>query len=211
VANLTRVVIISNENWVVPAALDDRRFAVFKVGNGRKKDKKFFRSMREGMEAGGYAHLLRYLLDFDLSGVDVDEAPNTQGLVDQKLASLRGPERWLADVLAAGEISGGTFGAVGWDEDGLTIAKTQAHEHYVNRSKRNYGEFRPVDDSHFWPMITAMIPQVKLPRLWEKDGARKVQVRKAVFPPLEECRKAFAATLGGVVNWNEPEEVDIFG
>jgi len=210
VANLTRIAILGNEDWIVPTSQDERRFAVFNVGDGRRQDRKFFQDMREGMEAGGYAHLLRYLLDFDLAGVEVNEAPNTQGLVDQKLASLRGPERWLADVLAAGEISGGVFGAQKWDEDGLIIAKAAAYDHYVMKSKRNYGEFRPVDDSHFWPMVQALV-KVGLPRLWETDGNRKVQVRKAVFPPLKEARKAFAAALGGVVNWNDQEDPDIFG
>jgi hypothetical protein len=54
VANKTRVVIIGNEDWLIPASHDERRFAFFDVGDGRKQDRAFFQSMREGMEAGGY-------------------------------------------------------------------------------------------------------------------------------------------------------------
>lgn len=75
VANLTRVAIIGNEDWLIPASFDEHRFAVFNIGEGRIQDRGFFKGMREGMEQGGYAHLLRYLMDFDLSTVDLNYAP----------------------------------------------------------------------------------------------------------------------------------------
>src|SRR5690606_13114237 len=64
VENCTRIVIIGNEEWLVPSSHDERRFAVFHVGDGRKQDRAFFQAMREGMERGGYRLLLRYLLDY---------------------------------------------------------------------------------------------------------------------------------------------------
>ncbi|NDB68798.1 MAG: hypothetical protein EB015_12495, partial [Methylocystaceae bacterium] len=83
VSNLTRVCIIGNEEWLVPASQDERRFAVFNVGEGRRQDREFFKEMRVGMEKGGYANLLRFLMDYDISEFDVNEAPLTQGLIDQ--------------------------------------------------------------------------------------------------------------------------------
>ena len=100
VDNLTRVCIIGNEKWVVPATEDERRFAVFNVGDGRRQDRDFFLSMRLGMERGGYSHLLRYLMDFDLSVMDVNAAPATQGLLDQKHASLEPVQEWWFDCVA---------------------------------------------------------------------------------------------------------------
>ena len=87
VDNKTRVVIIGNEEWLVPATADERRWAVFDVGEGRKQDRKFFEDMRVGMEQGGYAHLLRFLLDYNITA-DVNAAPHTQALADQKIESL---------------------------------------------------------------------------------------------------------------------------
>jgi hypothetical protein len=112
VDNLTRVAIIGNEKWLVPATQDERRFAVFNVGEGRKQDREFFHSMRVGLEQGGYAHLLRFLLDFDISGLDINEAPATQGLIDQKHASLEPVQEWWLDCLESGELLGGEFSGV---------------------------------------------------------------------------------------------------
>jgi hypothetical protein len=113
VANLTRIAIIGNEDWLVPASADERRFAVFDVGDGRKRDKQFFLSMREGMESGGYALLLRYLLDFDLTGIDVNEAPETAALLDQKIASLDPVYQWWYDCLREDRLIGSTFDSPG--------------------------------------------------------------------------------------------------
>jgi hypothetical protein len=107
--NLSRVVIIGNEDWLVPASEDERRFAVFDVGNGRKQDRQFFHDMRVGMEQGGYAHLLKFLQDFDISAIDVNAAPATTGLTDQKLHSLEPLARWWHDCLANNELLGSGF------------------------------------------------------------------------------------------------------
>lgn len=106
VDNLTRVAIIGNEKWLVPATQDERRFAVFNVGNGRKQDRKFFESMRFGLEKGGYGHLLRFLLDMDIRGIDVNAAPSTQGLIDQKHASLDTVQEWWLDCLSSNQLVG---------------------------------------------------------------------------------------------------------
>src|SRR5262249_45615909 len=47
VANLVRIFILGNESWVVPASHDERRYAVFDVGDRNKQDTKFFTQMRE--------------------------------------------------------------------------------------------------------------------------------------------------------------------
>ena len=106
VANKTRVVIIGNEDWLVPASHDERRFAVFTVGDGRKQDRAFFQDMRVGMEVDGYPHLLRYLLDYDLSGIDLNAAPATHGLSEQKHHTLDPFHQWWFDCLEEGALIG---------------------------------------------------------------------------------------------------------
>lgn len=106
VANLSRIAIIGNETWLVPATEDERRFAVFDVGNARKGDKAYFDALFGAMEKGGYAQLLRYLLDFDLTGIDVNVAPNTSGLIKQKIASLRMELEWWHECLSMNMLAG---------------------------------------------------------------------------------------------------------
>lgn len=109
VDNLTRVAIIGNEKWLVPTSTDERRFAVFAVNDNRRQDRDFFLAMREGMEAGGYACLLKYLLDYDLTGIDVNAAPQTKGLMEQKHASLDVVEEWWHDCLTSDQLHGSGF------------------------------------------------------------------------------------------------------
>jgi hypothetical protein len=106
VDNLTRCIVLGNEDWLVPATHDERRFAVFSVSGGRRKDRQFFESMRKDMESGGYRLLLTYLMEYDMKGIDLNDAPMTQGLIDQKHASLEPFAQWWLSCLMEGELLG---------------------------------------------------------------------------------------------------------
>ena len=109
VENLLRLVIIGNEAWLVPASQDERRFAVFCVGEGNKQDRKFFHDMRTLLEKDGYPHLLRYLLDYDLTDIDVNQAPNNKALAMQKRHSASPVEQWWMDCLYENQLCGAGF------------------------------------------------------------------------------------------------------
>lgn len=114
VDNLTRLAILGNEKWIVPASDDDRRYAVYAVGNGRKQDIKFFTDMREGMEQGGYKLLLQQLMNIDLRGFEINRAPASHALTEQKLASLEPFGQWWLDVLTTGQLIGSSVTSPDW-------------------------------------------------------------------------------------------------
>lgn len=114
VKNLTRIAIIGNEDWIVPATADERRWAVFDVGSGRSQDRDFFGRMRQGLDAGGNRHLLRYLMDYPMG--DINAVPHTKGLLNQKHASLEPFEQWWLDCLIGGCIAGSELGTE-WPEE----------------------------------------------------------------------------------------------
>lgn len=105
VANKARVCIIGNEEWLVPSSSDERRFAVFDVGEGRKQDTKYFSEMRIGMEQGGYKHLLTYLQTHPITA-DINVAPATLALHDQKVQSLELIHQWWYESLQDGAVKG---------------------------------------------------------------------------------------------------------
>src|SRR5262249_54531653 len=47
VRNLSRLIIASNEKWVVPAGIQARRWAVFDVADTRRNDRAYFRAIDE--------------------------------------------------------------------------------------------------------------------------------------------------------------------
>ena len=165
VANKTRVVIIGNEDWLIPASHDERRFAVFDVGDGRKQDRAFFQTMREGMEADGYPVLLRFLLDFDLSGLDFNCAPATQGLADQKLHSLNPFFQWWHQCLTEGRIIGAEF--IEWPESIECDRFKSAFRRYVK--ERNVKLWMH-EDERITKLLKECAPSVNRKRARGADG-----------------------------------------
>ena len=59
------------------------------------------------MNGNGPAALLHYLQNYDLTGFNVRKAPETEGLRNQKIASLRNIELWWFEMLNRGISAGG--------------------------------------------------------------------------------------------------------
>lgn len=195
VVNRTRVVIIGNEDWLVPASHDERRFAVFDVGDGRKQDRGYFQSMREGMEQGGYPHLLRYLLDYDLTGIDLNAAPMTSGLLEQKTLSLEPFEQWWQDSLTEGKLHGSEFG--GWPEEIECDRFRGAFRRYVK--ERNIRSRVPEDRSigRFLKRLTPRSSKRRLSK--QEDGT---QPYAYYLSPLDIARQEFERFIGHTVPWS---------
>ena len=193
--NVSRIILLGNEDWVVPASQEERRFAVFNVGEERMQDKPFFIAMREGMEQGGYSHLLRYLLDFDLSTVDINDAPKTQGLVEQKHASLEIVEEWWLNCLMSGEVLGSDFGGE-WPDSANTNRLRDACQRWAG--KRNVKGRMPSDIA-FGKTLRRVAPSFKSKKARpDKPG----DTSYAFFSPgLERLRADWVKFIGGEVEW----------
>lgn len=192
VDNLTRVVVIGNEDWLIPASHDERRFAVFHVGDGRKQDRAYFEDMRHALEAGGYAVLLRYLLDFQLAGVDVNDPPLTAALAEQKVLSLDLVPQWWKESLTEGEVLGSDF-TEQWPTEVETDRMRKAFQHWT-RTKNVRGRLPGAE------AIGAALKAyggVKKGR-WRTDGSRVNFYR---VPSIEESRAIFERHLGQKLEW----------
>ena len=103
IRNYSRVVITGNDEWLVPASADERRFAVFDLGPPQENRNAYFQELRERMEAGGRRSLFRYLLDLDISKVDLNTAPETTALKHQKLESLPALDQFFFELVRSGK------------------------------------------------------------------------------------------------------------
>ncbi len=118
VDNLVRLIIIGNDDWLVPASADERRYAVFAVGEDRKKDIPFFTEMRESLDLlGGNRVLLDYFQKFDLSTVEVNSAPATDALAEQKVNSLEPFEKFWHECLVEGTLTHSGLDSDTWPWD----------------------------------------------------------------------------------------------
>ena len=200
VRNLTRVVILGNEDWLVPASQEERRFAVFNVGDGRKQDRAFFKEMREGMEAddgAGYGLLLHTLQHVDISGIDVNAAPRTKGLADQKRESLSPTHQWWLDCLIESQILGSEFTEC-WPETMQVNRFMDAARAYLHaRGIRNWAP----SNRKFNDQMEAVVDR------WtaKKSATTKLQPGDKTYhyplPKLADARAQMDAFLGDDTPW----------
>lgn len=193
VENRTRVCIIGNEDWLVPASHDERRFAVFDVGDARKQDRAFFQRMREGMEGGGYAVLLCHLLGIDLAGVDVNEAPATDALLQQKQESLGHQDAWWLDCLSEGAVAGGDMEA-GFGGQVECERLRAAYARWAREKGR--GKYQPTSRA-FGRSLHKVCPGVVATKA--RIGGVPVNVYK--LPALDEARRLWDKFIGQPGEW----------
>ena len=87
IKNYIRLFVTGNPDWMVPAGFKERRWAVFDIGEEHMQDHAYFAAIDEEMNNGGREALLYYLLNFDLSQVDLRTIPKTAALLDQQIES----------------------------------------------------------------------------------------------------------------------------
>ncbi len=194
VDNCTRVVIIGNEDWLVPASYDERRFAVFDVGDEKKQNREYFYAMKRNLEGGGYRHLLSYLLRFDTSKVDVNAAPTTSGLQDQKMSSLDPFQQWWHECLSSGAIVGADFEG-DWPRQVDKERFRSAFRRYVK--DRQIRSWIP-DDAKMGKLLKSMSPAI-ISNQRRRDGDRLVTIYR--MPPLQEARADWDKFIGHESVW----------
>ncbi len=194
--SFVRIFISSNSEWTVPASADERRWAVFNVSDARCGDSEYFRRLRAEKNGGGPAALLSWLQAYDLSDFDVRNAPDTAGLLDQKLASLRNVDAWWHEVLLAGELPGTIYETDEWQSDGARILCETMRRTYADWMKTRRFDGQVMSDQHFGRKLQAMCPEIKRSR-----PSGPVRPRQYVIPVLEICRERFCEWIGGTVDW----------
>lgn len=102
--NFVHLLMASNEDWVVPAALDARRFFVLEVLPDRANDHAYFAAIWQELAQGGYEAMLHDLLVYDLTSFNHRAAPNTAGLQEQKKRSLPAADIWWLETLHRGYV-----------------------------------------------------------------------------------------------------------
>lgn len=194
VKNHVRLIISSNETWVVPAGLQERRFFVLDVDDAHARDTKFFGPIFSQMRNGGIEAMLHDLLRWDVTGLDLRTAPMTEALFEQAIQGMNTVQRWWYERLRSGaQLCGGDR----WD---LNVETQKLHEDYIQFAT-THGDRFPVADAIFSRELGKLVPDLRRCRL-SLSGVRKQHV---TFPDLEMCRGAFADKGGCGCRWDKEE------
>lgn len=210
--NFVRLLMTSNEDWVVPAGKDERRFCVLDVNPRCAQNTDYFREMDEQLANGGREALLYDLLHFDLSTVDLRKIPRTGALLEQKLRSLDSVESWWFERLDAGAT---TSGGRQW----LLLVPTRTlFDDYIAVADK-VGVRRKSELTAFGIKLGKLVPGLeKVRRFVEVTPGMAERAWCYGLPSLEACRAAFQSEVGQVVAWgavddappNEPDGPDDF-
>lgn len=202
--SVLRMFISANADWVVPASPDERRWAIFEVADCRRGDEAYFGTLRAEMNGQGPAALLHYLRNFDLTGFEVRKAPDTEGLRDQKIASLRGIELWWFELLNRGTLTTASLDDnENWADSGLTVNRDRLRNLYVDWMKGRKFDGETADERLFGKRTREMLPALDDRRL----GTRSDRSWHYVLPSLHYCRQAFERWLGCPIDWEWSTEI----
>jgi hypothetical protein len=133
--NRLGIIMATNSNWAVPASADERRYFVVDVSEARQGDRDYFTKLwRAVSDPDVLAAFLYELLEVDLNGFQIRDIPHTEGLNDQKLASLSDFEKWLMRCLFFGYLpQPGQDIQPPWSDFWVTTAAYQSYEAWVER------------------------------------------------------------------------------
>ena len=106
--NMLHVLMGSNENWIVPAGENERRYAVFDVSEARMQDEKWFGDIDKQMKNGGYEAMLYDLRRVELGNWHPRQIVKTSALVAQQERTLDFFDEWWVGVLNSGVVPGST-------------------------------------------------------------------------------------------------------
>jgi hypothetical protein len=186
--NLIHLVAASNNEQIIDASPEERRFCVLDVSDKRMQDKAYFAAIKKEMDEGGSAAMLYDLLHEDLSTFDVRTFPKTAALLDQKMRSMSPVLKWWHDKLQRGALSNDEWPESVSRGELATDCMTATRKQWTSQSLRN----------ELVKVLPEGFPE-NAPRT-SVSGRRERQWR---FPALEACRRHFDVVMGVDGEWDD--------
>lgn len=200
--NFLRLIMTSNEEWVVPAGKDERRFAVLDVDPRCAQNNDYFAEMDQEMATGGLEHLLGDLLAFDLESIDLRRAPRTEALLEQKIRSLSPVDAWWLDRLMSGSTS--RHG----QEWKAQVPCSVLYRDYVGTAEE-IGVRRKREQTSFGLTLRRLIPGLRREKrtdtIESEYGSKIGRVPCYLLPPLSEAREGFERAVGQRIDWPDDD------
>lgn len=196
VQNYMRLLITTNQHWVIPAGFEERRFAVIDMTNRSRQDRPYFIEMLRQMRDGGYGGLLYELQNYNLDQVDVAQVPATKALLDQKELSMTDVAKFWFNCLMEGEIFPGK--SLGWPKE---VTNDPFYEIFVETLEKWGIRYRPTHNEFFKELRRYVPPDsLKKVRLNNKSGNRPWGT---ILPDLKLSREFFDALNMSKFDWPE--------
>lgn len=211
VKNRIHMLIASNNDWAVPAGLEERRFCVLDVSERRMQDHTYFAAINEQLASGGLEAMLFELQNYDLSGFEVRNVPDTKALREQKMLSMDPETKWWFQKLWSGLL-------LNYHEKWeLEVEKDKMYDDYIMSVGRTGVARRSVQTElalKLQKLLPSGYPKSHRRLVERKDDTGEAQLQRIPhweFPALDECRRHFDQESRTAFDWpEEEEEFDVF-
>jgi len=191
------LIIASNNEWVVPTGLYERRFCVLDVLPDKKDDKDYFRDMFLQLSSGGYAAMLHDFLEYPrMSTKDLCTVPRTSGLLEQIVNSLSPVHKFWFQRLCDGTILlSDTF----WTEDVKCYSFYNFFLDFCETiGRKNFNIIRNQFSRYLKEVCPGMVTM--------KRGPQDNRENYYVFPSLKQCRDDFQKIVRLNIPWDDAED-----
>lgn len=225
--NYMHIMMASNNDWVIPAEVGDRRFFMQDVIEGKIRDFAYFGAIQKELNSGGYEAMLYDLLRYDISDFNHRLAPQTKALDDQKKRSLPFELQWWMECLHRGYIHRSTCGLSDYFEQWRdTISKALCFGAYVTAAAKS-NQRRALTEEFFGRFMVQMGATLGRNRslvtgeeIADIEGVYGGSQRKArlitkaglsqsyVLGSMQEARENFETRTSIRVIWSEPSSDD---
>lgn len=204
--NYTHLVLASNEEWVIPAGMDERRFFVLEVGEACAVKHSYFKNIQNQLNTGGHSSLLHYLLTYDLSEFEVRNYPKTEALSEQKVFSMEPKMQWFLSKVEDGALLPQHSS---WKK---FVSIEALYFDYISNMKDQARSYR-MGKPEFAMFIERCLPvdglekkKRKMPVQFTNENNMLTTIEKMVWtvtvPDLESVRAHWDKNLGGPYKWH---------
>jgi 5S rRNA maturation endonuclease (ribonuclease M5) len=198
ITNHIRLIAASNNSWIIPAGLDERRFFCLEVSPKHRQDRDYFSKVIKQMHNDhGIQGMLYDLQRRDISGVDLAQYPRTQALHHQILESLNSSESFLMEMLFSG-FNNPNYILPEWEE---TVKKKDLYDNYKEYCK-GMNERYPKSQTHLfnlmkeWGLLDSNSPIGRI----TIQGNRPYVYN---FNDLETCRAEVEKRMNFNIDWSQ--------
>jgi hypothetical protein len=199
VRNLIHLILSSNNDWIVPAGGDARRWFVLDVADTHMQDSAYFEAIRREMEKnGGREALLHYLMSIDISDFDIRSAPKTDALNEQKSHTRKGMDGVIEYLCREGRMpcANGDAGLPARETitSGRSSSPPRGFYHWIDVN------FPDLNRASLQTLSSALDK-------WDVAGRHSNNKAIRVFPALKDLRAEFEKRCGGPPpgGWQRPQ------
>ena len=197
VGSIHRFFAASNHQHFGNIEKDDRRFVFLRVSEERKGDHNYFGEIHSAIsdpfQLAAFVELLKTL---PIADFNVRSKPNTSELIQQKLQSLRGFERFWYEVLCTGNLDfPDQYISQSWQESMFISTKRLAAAYEKHALK--YRQYDSIQSAEINKGLAIWCPDARQ----DRKQINNEQQRGYQLPHIDLAKENFEEAIGGKVDW----------